>query len=83
MRLFFYTFALALCVTSAALAHEGHADAPGSESASGATTGPIEVSEVALRDFGDLDGSGDRIRRGLGAGGRRVVLALVSEHRTH
>ncbi len=52
MRFFPYTIALALCVTSPALAHEGHADAPGSESAGGATTGPIEVSEVAQRNLG-------------------------------
>ncbi len=52
MRFHLCTFALALCVASPALAHEGHADAPGSDSAAGATTGPIEVSEVAQRNLG-------------------------------
>ncbi len=52
MRFFLYTIALAFCLPSPALAHEGHADAPGSESAAGATTGPIEVSEVAQRNLG-------------------------------
>ncbi|MCH7707749.1 MAG: efflux RND transporter periplasmic adaptor subunit [Myxococcales bacterium] len=54
MRFFLYTIALALCVTSPALAHEGedHAAAPGTESAAGAVTGPIEVSEVAQRNLG-------------------------------
>ncbi len=51
MRFFLYTIALTLCVTSPSLAHEGHADAPGSQSAS-ATNGPIEVSEVAQRNLG-------------------------------
>ncbi len=52
MRFSLHTFALALCVTSPALAHEGHADAPGSESVASAATGPIEVSEVAQRNLG-------------------------------
>ncbi len=52
MRFFLYSVALALCLASPTLAHEGHADAPGSESAAGATPGPIEVSEVAQRNLG-------------------------------
>ena len=52
MRFFLYTIALSLSGTSPALAHEGHADAPGSESAAGVTTGTIEVSEVAQRNLG-------------------------------
>ncbi len=52
MRFLLHTIALALCLTSPALAHEGHADAPGSESDASATTGPIEVSEVARRNLG-------------------------------
>ncbi len=52
MRFFAYSLVLALCVTSPAHAHEGHSDAPGSESSAGAMTGPIEVSEVAQRNLG-------------------------------
>ena len=54
MRFFPYVIALVLCVASPALPHEGedHAAAPGSESAAGATTGPIEVSAVARRNLG-------------------------------
>ena len=54
MRFFLYTITLALCVVSAAFAHEGedHTAAPGTESAAGAVTGPIEVSEVAQRNLG-------------------------------
>ena len=51
MRLFLYPIALALCMTTPSSAHTGHTEAPGSESA-GATTGPIEVSEVAQRNLG-------------------------------
>lgn len=54
MRFFLYIITLALYVSSGALAHEGedHAAAPGTESAVGAITGPIEVSEVAQRNLG-------------------------------
>ncbi|MFQ5416273.1 MAG: efflux RND transporter periplasmic adaptor subunit [Myxococcota bacterium] len=52
MRPIVVSLALALCLASPAPAHEGHADAPGSESASGAPAGPIEVSEVAQRNLG-------------------------------
>ena len=52
MRILTYVIGLVLCFATSAAAHEGHADAPGSESASGATSGPIEVSEVAQRNLG-------------------------------
>ena len=54
MRPFFFSLALGVCLTSPALAHEGedHAAAPGTESAAGAISGPIEVSEVAQRNLG-------------------------------
>ncbi len=52
MRFMLNSIALALLVTSPAPAHEGHADAPGSESAASAATGPVEVSEAAQRNLG-------------------------------
>ncbi len=54
MRFISFSLALVLFVASPALAHEGedHAAAPGTESAAGAITGPIEVSEVAQRNLG-------------------------------
>ncbi len=53
MRFFLYSIALALCAASPGLAHEGedHAAAPGTESAAGALTGAIEISEVAQRNL--------------------------------
>ena len=38
-------------------------------------------SEVALRYFGDLDGSSDGTGRRLGSGGRRMILAFVRKRR--
>ena len=54
MRPIFFSLALALAMVGPALAHEGedHAAAPGTETAAAATTGPIEVSEVAQRNLG-------------------------------
>jgi multidrug efflux pump subunit AcrA (membrane-fusion protein) len=54
MRCSVISLAIALCLASPALAHEGedHAAAPGTESAAGALSGPIEVSEVAQRNLG-------------------------------
>ena len=54
MRPSFIGLALALCLASPALAHEGedHAAAPGTGSAAGSLTGPIEVSDVAQRNLG-------------------------------
>ncbi len=54
MRFFLFSIAIALCMTNSALAHEGedHAAAPGTQSAAGAVTGPIVVSEVAQRNLG-------------------------------
>lgn len=54
MRRFLLILPLTLLLTSPALAHEGedHAAAPGTESAAGALTGPVEVSEVAQRNLG-------------------------------
>lgn len=54
MRSLACSLALVLCVASPAFAHGGedHESAPGSESAAGATTGPIEVSEIAQRNLG-------------------------------
>ena len=52
--IFFFSLALTVCMVSPALGHKGedHAAAPGTESAAGAATGPIEVSEVAQRNLG-------------------------------
>lgn len=54
MRLSAFLVAMTLCLTSPALAHEGagHAAAPGTESAAGGATGPVEVSAVAQRNLG-------------------------------
>lgn len=53
MRFLSYTIACAaLWVAAPALAHTGHTEAPGSESAAGAENGPIEVSEIAQRNLG-------------------------------
>lgn len=54
MRFRLYLIALALCLTGPSLAHEGedHAAAPGTESAAGLNSGPIEVSEIAQRNLG-------------------------------
>ena len=54
MRSIFKSLAVAVCMLSPALAHEGedHAAAPGTESSAGAISGPIEVSEVAQRNLG-------------------------------
>jgi len=54
MRPILSSLALALCLVSPALAHEGedHAAAPGTESGGAAQTGPIEVSELAQRNLG-------------------------------
>jgi len=54
MRTFrFVTLAAALLVAPAgSRAHEGHAEAPGAETASGATTGVVRVSEVARANLG-------------------------------
>ncbi|MCZ7618958.1 MAG: efflux RND transporter periplasmic adaptor subunit [Myxococcota bacterium] len=54
MRPSSFLLAMALCLTGPALAHEGedHAAAPGTESAAGVATGPVEVSGVAQRNLG-------------------------------
>ena len=54
MRSLLFVIALAQCMTSPSIAHEGedHTAAPGTESAAGVSTGPIEVSEVAQRNLG-------------------------------
>lgn len=52
MRFFFFAVSLALFLANPALSHEGHSDAPGEDAAAGATTGPIEVSEIAQRNLG-------------------------------
>ncbi len=54
MRSIFKSLAVAVCMLSPALAHEGedHAAAPGTESSAGAISGPIEVSVVAQRNLG-------------------------------
>ena len=54
MRPILFSLALALCVATPSLAHEGedHAAAPGTESAAGSIAGPIEVSEIAQRNLG-------------------------------
>ena len=54
MKPFFLSLALGLCLVSPAVAHEGedHAAAPGTESATAAMSGSIEVSEIAQRNLG-------------------------------
>ncbi|MFQ5699765.1 MAG: efflux RND transporter periplasmic adaptor subunit [Myxococcota bacterium] len=52
MRFLVYGVALVFGMASPVLAHEGHTDAPGSDSATGASAGPIEVSEIAQRNLG-------------------------------
>jgi len=50
--IWFTLIGVALSGASPSFAHEGHGDAPGTEAAAGAATGPIEVSEVAQRNLG-------------------------------
>lgn len=56
MKLVAIILVLFLCLGDSALSHEGedHAAAPGSDSAAGASEGPIEVSEIAQRNLGLL-----------------------------
>jgi len=52
MRRLVYILTMLVFWVGPALAHEGHADAPGEESSAGAQSGPIEVSELAQRNLG-------------------------------
>lgn len=52
MKIILSVCVLTLCLATAAIGHEGHDDAPGSAAAASATSGPIEVSEIAQRNLG-------------------------------